>query len=34
MTDILTYLLLGFIAGLVPSAVVLWLLYPLFRGPR
>jgi hypothetical protein len=32
MTEILTYFLLGFIAGLVPSAVVLWLLYPLFRG--
>jgi hypothetical protein len=32
MIEIFTYLVIGFIAGLVPSAVVLWLLYPLFRG--
>jgi hypothetical protein len=26
MTEILTYLVLGFISGLVPSAVILWFL--------
>jgi hypothetical protein len=27
MTEILTYLILGFIAGLVPFAVILWCLW-------